>query len=52
MLSTGEIKSRATEWALSVGLTAEEAKSYASDYITVRGLEEAQAHWATAEEGE
>ena len=37
MLETAEVIKRATEWALSVGLSKSEALEYAHSYIKVRG---------------
>ena len=47
MLSNNEIKARAAEWALSVGLSADQAKDYASDYLKVRGADQAAEDFMT-----
>jgi hypothetical protein len=47
MLSNNEIKVRATEWALSVGLSADQATDYASDYLKVRGADQASKDFTT-----
>ena len=47
MISNKEIRDRATEWALSVGLSIDQAKDYATDYIKVRGSNQAAQDFIT-----
>lgn len=47
MLSNSEIKARAKEWALSNGLSIEQAADYANDYLKVRGSEQAAEDFIT-----
>jgi hypothetical protein len=47
MLSNSEIKARATDWALFNGLSLEQAKDYAEDYLKVRGSDQASEDFIT-----